>query len=295
MALQHSGQLRVRGYRQVVAVALACAMMSTSRAGVADTSRDAKQEAKARFVSGQSHYNLNEFSEALLDFKEAYRLYPDPVFLYNLGQCERQLEHDEEAIRFYRSFLRERPKASNRQEVLHKIEELETAQKNKQAEAEAEKLAPVDATGVSAAGSSAIETAANGTSAATVQPRTSPSASPESPVGSSPPPAAGVEADHAVAPSPISPTSLATVPPTSAGDVAPPPAAAAVPDARIDLSAQAIAPTPAPVAHPAFYSRWWFWAATGAVLVGSAIGIYAASAGASASPPGSVLGTKKVF
>src|SRR5512141_162115 len=78
---------------------------------------DPKTEAKAHFNAGQSHYNLNEFSEALQAFKDAYRLYPDPVFLYNLGQCERQLNHDEEAIRFYRSFLRNMPKAPNKAEV----------------------------------------------------------------------------------------------------------------------------------------------------------------------------------
>ena len=109
-------------------------------ARAADPPSDAKQEAKARFISGQSHYNLNEFPEALREFKEGYRLYPDPVFLYNLGQCERQLGHPDEAIRFYRSFLREQPKAPNRQEVLHKIEEMEAALKAKQAEAE--KAAP---------------------------------------------------------------------------------------------------------------------------------------------------------
>ncbi len=52
---------------------------------------DPKQEAKARYTTGQSHYNLNEFKEALQDFKEAYRLFPDPVFLFNVAQCERQL------------------------------------------------------------------------------------------------------------------------------------------------------------------------------------------------------------
>jgi tetratricopeptide (TPR) repeat protein len=90
-----------------------------------------KAEAKARFTAGESHYNLNEFSDALREFKEAYRLYPDPVFLYNLGQCERQLNHYEEAGRFYRSFLRKMPKAPNRAEVERKIDEMEAAFRNR--------------------------------------------------------------------------------------------------------------------------------------------------------------------
>jgi tetratricopeptide (TPR) repeat protein len=88
-------------------------------------SGDSKQEAKAHFREAQKHYNLSEFSEALLEFKEAYRLQPDPVFLYNIGQCERQLGHLEEASRFYRSYLRESPKAANRQEVERKIDEID--------------------------------------------------------------------------------------------------------------------------------------------------------------------------
>jgi len=63
----------------------------------------------------------------LQDYKEAYRLFPDPVFLFNVGQCERQLGNPEEAIRFYRSYLRNKPKAPNRQEVVRRIDEMQTA------------------------------------------------------------------------------------------------------------------------------------------------------------------------
>jgi tetratricopeptide (TPR) repeat protein len=108
------------------------ALASAGAAEAADTS--GKLEAKAHFRAGQSHYNLNEFTDALVEFKEAYRLFPDPVFLYNLGQCERQLGHLEEALRFYRSFLREQPKAPNREEVSRRIEEMEAALKNRPAE-----------------------------------------------------------------------------------------------------------------------------------------------------------------
>ena len=58
-------------------VALAiCLLASQGHAGAGrapegaakSADKDAKQEAKARFVSGQSHYNLNEFTPALVDF-----------------------------------------------------------------------------------------------------------------------------------------------------------------------------------------------------------------------------------
>jgi tetratricopeptide (TPR) repeat protein len=137
--------------RWLAAVVLALSTLSTTTGRVfarEDGGLQAKAEAKARFIAGQSHYNLNEFAEALVEFKEAYRLLPDPVFLFNSGQCERQLGHLDEAIRFYRSFLREQPKAPNRQEVLHRIEEIEVVLKSKPSEPE--KAAPSDDLGETA-------------------------------------------------------------------------------------------------------------------------------------------------
>ena len=227
---------------------------------------DVKQEAKARFVSGQSHYNLNEFTEALGDFKEAYRLLPDPVFLYNLGQCERQLGHLEEAVRFYRSFLREQPKAPNRQDVVHKIEEMETTLKAKQAEAD-KSVTPV--------------------------------AEPES----APPGAAEVADVPADAPSAtnvtVTPSSPSPAAPNLAIPTAAPPARSEIPEgvaSRIDLTSTPSTPsTPVASASPAFYSHWWFWTAAGVVVAGVGVGIYAATASRAPSAPGSALGSKRVF
>ncbi|MBN2576244.1 MAG: tetratricopeptide repeat protein [Deltaproteobacteria bacterium] len=235
----------------------------------AEPSKTAKQEAKARFTTGQRHYNLNEFAEALIEFKEAYRLLPDPAFLYNLGQCERQLGHHEEALRFYRSFLREEPKAPNRLEVLNKIEELEAAIKSK--EAEAEKAVPPP-----------------------------PALEPAKPVS---PPA---EAQPAVAPAPLPPpvptgaSAGATPPPAPAQEAQPLPATPPVnpeiatgPSDPIDLTASQ---TPQPEAGTTpVYKRWWFWTAAAVVVAGAGIGIYAATSGGGTEIPGSALGTKKVF
>lgn len=275
MILQGIGHRRSRGAGQVAALALAFTMALTGVTRAGENSKEAKQEAKARFVSGQSHYNLNEFPEALVDFKEAYRLFPDPVFLYNLGQCERQLGHNEEAIRFYRSFLREQPKAPNKQDVLHKIEELEAAQKSKAEAAE-----------VAEAAEATAGTPVEGTTGKT-------------PVVV-PPPATAPPAAIPVLPSakaPAAETVPAIVPATpSAESSAPLPMAAPIVEdsgaSRIDLSAQS---TPEPSASPPVYKRWWFWAATGVAVAGASIAIYAASAGHGASAPDSALGTRKVF
>lgn len=249
-------------------VALLLSLGSAGLARAAEPPRDPKQEAKARFVSGQSHYNLNEFPQALLDFKEAYRIYPDPVFLFNLGQCERQLGHLDEAMRFYRSFLREQPKAPNRQDVLHKIEEMEAAQKAKPTEGDkgATPLPPVEP-----------PEAARPAPAPAVQ------AEKMAPGPSTP----MEQAAAAAPPTSPAPTPLPTTPPVN------PDIAGATPD-RVDLSAT---PTPQPEAEaPPFYKRWWFWtAAAAAVAVGAGVGIYAATSNNGPAVPASVLGSKKVF
>ena len=53
----------------------------------------ATQEAKTHFQAGQTKYKLGRFDEALADYSKAYELKPIPSFLFNIGQCHRQL-HD---------------------------------------------------------------------------------------------------------------------------------------------------------------------------------------------------------
>jgi hypothetical protein len=234
--------------------------------------RDAKLEAKARFMSGQSHYNLNELPEALADFKDGYRLFPDPVFLFNLGQCERQLGHFDEAIRFYRNFLREQPKAANRQEVLHKIEEMEAASKSRPAEADK----PAPPLVAPAPEPAKIEPPVQGPA----EPAPTPAVAPQPEVQ----PAQAIIAK----PSETATNSVST---PAAFPTPAPVASDHGPDARIDLTS----PAPEPAPAPAFYRRWWFWTAAGVVAVGAGLGIYAATSGKGVSAPTTDLGTKKVF
>jgi hypothetical protein len=274
--------------------ALALAVLAVTLAGPAfaqEGSRSAKLEAKARFTSGQRHYNLNELPEALADFKDAYRLYPDPVFLFNLGQCERQLGHHEEAIRFYRNFLREEPKAPNRPEVLRKIEEMEAASKSRPPEADKLASPPVapapEATTPSAGaamppteeGAAPVPEAAASARAAT---------RPE-PAQATPAPAAPALAETPATPPAAPPASPGPAP------ISLPATAQMAPDEgqpdHIDLTSPAAQPAPA----PAFYRRWWFWTGVAAIAIGAGLGIYAATADTSAPAPTTDLGTRKVF
>jgi hypothetical protein len=256
-----------------------------SRLRIAATSQVARAGNVTVALDIDAQANLNEFTEALVDFKEAYRLLPDPVLLYNLGQCERQLGRLEEAIRFYRSFLREQPKAPNRQDVTHKIDEIEATRKARQAEADKSGAPPEEADPGAAPDGTGKEAK---TSAASLEmnqpPRPVPSSKPTRPL-------------------PVAHSEVQSITPTSRVADSPAPIPLAVPpvnpeitdsgQGKIDLTT---APAATPAAeNPAFYSRWWFWTAAGVMAAGAGVGIYAATANKAPAVPSSTLGSKGVF
>jgi tetratricopeptide (TPR) repeat protein len=82
-------------------------------------------QARQHYDSGLAHFNLREFKEAIEDFEAGYRLKPDPVFLYNLGQAHRLAQNPEQALYFYRAYLRTSDDPPNRAEVEERIATLE--------------------------------------------------------------------------------------------------------------------------------------------------------------------------
>jgi len=83
--------------------------------------------ARQHHAAGSKLYDLAEYEAALREFKEAYRAVEDPAFLFNIAQCHRKLGHAQDAITFYRNYLRRAPHAANRAEVERRIAELERA------------------------------------------------------------------------------------------------------------------------------------------------------------------------
>jgi len=88
-------------------------------------SAENRDKAREAFQRGNQHYALGEYQAALQEFKEAYRNFEEPTFLFNIGQCERQLEQRADAIRAYRMYLVNAPDAPNRDTVRALIERLE--------------------------------------------------------------------------------------------------------------------------------------------------------------------------
>ena len=86
---------------------------------------------RAREFARQSirEYEIGAFDRALADAAEAYELSGAPELLFNLGQCHRALAHWKEALFSYRNYLRRRPEAKNRVQVLALIEEMRARQR----------------------------------------------------------------------------------------------------------------------------------------------------------------------
>jgi iron complex outermembrane receptor protein len=85
---------------------------------------DERSDARKHYSAGMVHYNLREYSAAADEFQAAYRLVPDPSFLYNLAQTHRLMGHERDALYFYQAYLRARPEAENRADVDERIAKL---------------------------------------------------------------------------------------------------------------------------------------------------------------------------
>jgi tetratricopeptide (TPR) repeat protein len=107
--------------KSLVALSVLLTLASQAAAQTADN----KELARTRWAEGTRLYDVGEYRAALERFKSAYLVYEEPAFLYNMGQCYRQLDERADAIRSYRSYLRRVPDAPNRQEVEDRIRQLE--------------------------------------------------------------------------------------------------------------------------------------------------------------------------
>jgi tetratricopeptide (TPR) repeat protein len=102
---------------------------------------DDREAAKRAYREGTRLYDVADFRGALEAFKKAYLNFEEPTILFNIGQCYRQLGEKSEAIRFYRTYLRNLPDSSNADEVKRIITTLEHALAEERAEAAAREQA----------------------------------------------------------------------------------------------------------------------------------------------------------
>jgi hypothetical protein len=92
-----------------------------------------EKQAYDLYQEGITSYNLGEFDKAIEKFKAAYALTGAPGLLFNVAQAYRLKKDYDQALYFYKTYLRLSPDAPNKGDVEARIAEMEqliTEQKN---------------------------------------------------------------------------------------------------------------------------------------------------------------------
>jgi tetratricopeptide (TPR) repeat protein len=123
--------------RVALALALSLTAAVSTRPARADGVQDddrATARAKQFFADGEKLFALGRFAAALEKYERAYEAKPLPGFLFNIGQCHRNLDEYDAAIFSFRKYLQLQPDAANREAVLAYISELEHEKQKRSSE-----------------------------------------------------------------------------------------------------------------------------------------------------------------
>lgn len=116
--------------RLVAIVALSGSLAATATPiPLAHADASAVKLSKRYFALGEKLFTLGRFDAALEQYEKAYEANPLPAFLFNIGQCHRNLGHYQQAAFSFRTYLRESPNAEQRESVEALIVELEEKQR----------------------------------------------------------------------------------------------------------------------------------------------------------------------
>ena len=95
------------------------------------TGPDGIAAAKAHTKQGAAYYDLGRYADANTEFESAYLIEQDPALLYNMGQCQRKLGKSEEAVHFFRTYLRRSPTGPFASSATQRIKEIESESRSK--------------------------------------------------------------------------------------------------------------------------------------------------------------------
>ncbi|HEX4403517.1 MAG TPA: tetratricopeptide repeat protein [Polyangia bacterium] len=113
----------------VLAVVLLLAASTVARADDVAAAASAREH----YQKATSYYDLGKYAEAIKEFEAAYEIKNDPALLYNLAQSNRLAGNPEQALHFYRTYLRYVPHPANRVEIDDRIKQLEILLQQKNA------------------------------------------------------------------------------------------------------------------------------------------------------------------
>jgi tetratricopeptide (TPR) repeat protein len=107
-----------------LALLVACFVaVAAPRAARADD--PAQRAAKRHYDRGEKLFALGKFDEALDEYQKAFDAKPLPGFLFNIGQCYRNLDDYDQAIFSFKKYLKLDPETPKRPAVEKLLEELE--------------------------------------------------------------------------------------------------------------------------------------------------------------------------
>ena len=100
---------------------VAVSLLAGAAAAVAEPRpADPAARARALFAEGDSHFRLREYDQAIARFKEAYRLEPAPLLLFNLAQAYRLAGDCRQAAWFYDRFAHSGADAAAMGHIAHR-------------------------------------------------------------------------------------------------------------------------------------------------------------------------------
>ena len=86
--------------RRTAAIAILYAAF-TGRVAEAADAPGGDRPGRVLFEQAEAKFNVGRFEEAVVDYQAAYDVEPLPAFLFNIGQCYRNLGNYERAQFFY--------------------------------------------------------------------------------------------------------------------------------------------------------------------------------------------------
>jgi tetratricopeptide (TPR) repeat protein len=114
-----------RGWSRLVAVMLVASHAAAAPPAPKDDAARARAEAREHFTAGIQAFERGDYDGAIAEYKQAYDLTHAPALLFNLAQVYRKKGSNDEALDYYRRYLREEPNARNRPDVEERIAEIE--------------------------------------------------------------------------------------------------------------------------------------------------------------------------
>jgi tetratricopeptide (TPR) repeat protein len=124
--------------RRAATTAFLSVVLLAARASAAEETVARDRPGRALFEQAEAKFNVGRFDEALADYQAAYDVEPLPAFLFNIGQCYRNMGNFERAQFFFRRYTTLDPRSPNRPAAERLIAEMDRLADERRATAGAE-------------------------------------------------------------------------------------------------------------------------------------------------------------